>query len=571
VRGLLPAILLCATLAGCRDPTQVTVELSTDVTCADTPDGFRDLHIFVGKPGSLRSRPDASEPCDSARGEDLGTIVLVPSREDDAAFAVRVVAGVGVPADACVEPSYALTEEQQTEGRGCIVARRSLGFLPHKPLRLPIVLRASCLNVPCDEDTTCVRGSCVSARVNLDTCAEASGCTEDSLGGAGVGGSGGAGGGSGGAGAGGSSAGGSGGSGGAGGSGGMPLSFSAVEVGHDYTCAILDGRVFCWGDNTMGQFGNAATAGDTLVPTSPAMEGVTTATQLAAGGDHMCVLDGNAAVLCAGANDVQQSPGGPSPSPIPGASGALEIEAGEEHTCARLLGTVACWGQDASGQLAGSPLGGTSLDPVPTTVSSVRVSAGAAHTCIARGDPMQGVWCWGNNTDLQCGNASATVGDLWMLDSSDLHNASKIAVGAEHSCAVVDPAAVWCWGNSGAAGALGNGVANQTIHVPQQVDLPPSITQVTDIAATGNTTCIVAQPGGTVWCWGGPPAPAPNSVMQVSLPEPATDVSVGPDHACVLLASGQIRCWGDDYSGAVLGTGDSGTEVTTPQQPQLPP
>jgi len=210
----------CATLLhACREPTQVTLLLTTDASC--TADGFQGLAVAVASQAALpRSAPIArSKRCEPGDLQaSLGSIVVVPSENDDDAFAVRVVAGIGVPVESCTAPDYVLGPDDTAAGRGCIVARRSLSFLPNTKLELPILLRQTCLNVPCEVGNTCVDGHCVDATVDVDKCAEEGSCAEDDLvgGASSVGGAGGSGGvGVGGAGMGGTSAGGS----GAGGSG----------------------------------------------------------------------------------------------------------------------------------------------------------------------------------------------------------------------------------------------------------------------------------------------------------------------------------------------------------------
>ncbi|MCC6558094.1 MAG: hypothetical protein IT372_34535, partial [Polyangiaceae bacterium] len=188
--------LAAAVVLGCRAPTQVTVEVSTDVPCAE----LRGVTLTVGEPGALEalSPTTATDAC--AQGDPrsrVGSIVVVPSDEIDDAFGLRIVGGVDGEADACAAPDYA----------GCIVARREMRFVPHTELYLPVVLRGSCKDVPCDATTTCVLGECVPAVViDPGACVDPEACGEGSLGG-GAGGAGGAGGG----------AGGSGGSGGEGG------------------------------------------------------------------------------------------------------------------------------------------------------------------------------------------------------------------------------------------------------------------------------------------------------------------------------------------------------------------
>ncbi len=184
-------VLLAAAVvatSACREPTQITVELSTDVACAEA----RATTVTLGLPGQLEEGEPAvvSSACEAvgSRGE-LGTVVLVPSGDDDAPVGVKVTLAV---TDDAVEDC------SKEYGPHCIVARRSLRYLPHTPLVLPIELSRICQGVFCDEDTTCQNGVCVDATVDPNDCAAPPGCVPGGPGGSGGAGGGGAGGGGGG-------------------------------------------------------------------------------------------------------------------------------------------------------------------------------------------------------------------------------------------------------------------------------------------------------------------------------------------------------------------------------------
>lgn len=174
---------------GCQGPTQVMVDIYTDVSCTEM-DGVR---VVVGEPGHLEEKDPAArgEKCtkgDGPLGNKLGRVVIVPSGDDDSAeFAVKVVGGVYRKVDSCTA----------SDGyEGCIVARRALRFIPHSTLQLPIVLRSSCEGIGCTPTTTCVLGVCRDATIDDPNVCEVEGaCGEDVLGGGGAGGAGSGGGG----------------------------------------------------------------------------------------------------------------------------------------------------------------------------------------------------------------------------------------------------------------------------------------------------------------------------------------------------------------------------------------
>ncbi len=195
MRWLSFALVTCFAV-GCLEPTQITLELSTDVPCEETAGSA----ITVGVPLALETRDPVlvGQTCTAAgaRG-DLGSMVLVPSGDDDAPVGVKVALAVSddeaetlTVEEGCLKPDYA---------SHCIIARRSLRYLPNTPLVLPIELSRVCQGVFCDDDTTCVNGKCVDATVNPDDCTGPPGC-QPGTGGGGAGGSGGGGGGAGGSG-----------------------------------------------------------------------------------------------------------------------------------------------------------------------------------------------------------------------------------------------------------------------------------------------------------------------------------------------------------------------------------
>lgn len=141
----------------CLDPTQITLEITTDVKCAD----LHETSIAIGGLSQLEAgAPSATTGrCDPSTGQ-VGSLVVVPSGMGQAA-AVRVVAAFGgrKTADECVATGF--------KG-GCIVARRVVSYVSHTRLRLPIRLEAACADVPCDATETCLGGRCVPATVDCD-------------------------------------------------------------------------------------------------------------------------------------------------------------------------------------------------------------------------------------------------------------------------------------------------------------------------------------------------------------------------------------------------------------------
>jgi alpha-tubulin suppressor-like RCC1 family protein len=141
-----------------------------------------------------------------------------------------------------------------------------------------------------------------------------------------------------------------------------------------------------------------------------------------------------------------------------------------------------------------------------------------------------------------------------------LHGAA-IAVGAAHSCAVLENGGVACWGD-GARGQLGDGASGTGYHRGQPAKIA-GLTGVTLLRAGGDTTCAVIA-GGAVVCWGdgafgqlGDGTAADGHLSAVPVPVSGlmgvVDLGVSGENACAALTDGTVRCWGRNAPEAWLG------------------
>jgi hypothetical protein len=161
-------------VAGCRSPTQIAVELSTDEPCEIVAAGG--VAITVGQRDELEKKSDGPRTS-ACNGGEIGSIVLVPSGSRDGSLSLRVVLGVHRRAEECLSGEGGVADYG-----GCIVARRTLRYVPHTPLTLPVALRGACEGKPCPGQT-CVQGRCVDATiVDPSRCTDGRACGDDDLG-----------------------------------------------------------------------------------------------------------------------------------------------------------------------------------------------------------------------------------------------------------------------------------------------------------------------------------------------------------------------------------------------------
>ena len=146
------------------------------------------------------------------------------------------------------------------------------------------------------------------------------------------------------------------------------------------------------------------------------------------GGDHACTILADSSVSCWGKNDLDQlgdsSTTGPKSAwavsvDLPADFEAIDIDAGQDHTCAvGHDGDVYCWGSNSDGQLGiGTTVSSSlpSMAQLPAGVRALSVSAGSSHTCITTqsGD----VYCWGNGADSQTGESLVAVPNAGFTES----------------------------------------------------------------------------------------------------------------------------------------------------------
>ena len=138
-----------------------------------------------------------------------------------------------------------------------------------------------------------------------------------------------------------------------------PCQAKAVAIGRLHACALdLDGNVFCWGYNLDGlvQLGGP---GRVLVPVKVALP-----------------------------------------------AAADDLVAGKNDNCARVGGDVYCWGTNDVGELSCGPNDRTNaVHKIPSIPPSAQIAIGGGHVC-SRSAGNGTIWCWGNNTMGQTGQAT---------------------------------------------------------------------------------------------------------------------------------------------------------------------
>ncbi len=199
---------------------------------------------------------------------------------------------------------------------------------------------------------------------------------------------------------------------------GLTSGVSAIATSGNHSCALTVGSgVLCWGTNTYGEVGDAATVGFTrLTPIAvPSLASGVSALEM--GIQHSCALTTSGGALCWGNKFYSQLGGASGNNPVvpgdvlsapsmPPLLGISAISAGQDHTCAVASGGAKCWGYNFYGQVGDNTvtpfIRATPVDVFGLTAGISAISAGQSHSCaLTTGG---GVKCWGRNNIGQLGD-----------------------------------------------------------------------------------------------------------------------------------------------------------------------
>ena len=193
------------------------------------------------------------------------------------------------------------------------------------------------------------------------------------------------------------------------------------------------------------------------------------------------------------------------------------------------------------------------------------------HSCMVNYD--SSLYCWGNNQGGRIGVGNNTVLPiktpvhvLWQ-DGTEGASATMVAIGDEHSCAILDGATkdLACWGRNGQAqlGVGNNSNSGDWRYTPNNVSVPWNSTSVEALALGNDFSCGLLG-NGSVYCWGwngqGTLGDGKSSLPNAKEPQfvdlntSVTAIESGLDHICALSINGSVICWGRNDQGQ--GNGD---------------
>jgi alpha-tubulin suppressor-like RCC1 family protein len=341
------------------------------------------------------------------------------------------------------------------------------------------------------------------------------------------------------------------------------LSFAQISAGQDHSCGrtLNIGKLYCWGNNSSGQLGNAS-LNNKKRPTA-----VSSALQfrwVSAGAGHTCAITTDSKAYCWGANGSGQLGDGTftdrwTPKLVGGGHSWQQIEVGGSYswssfTCGLTTsGRVYCWGYNSSGQLGNGSADYYSYS-WPTETSDVGVtyrqlSAGGYHACAV--STANVAYCWGEASNGQTGNGGIFYEPTAVLGGLPFRN---VSAGQYHTCGTTTGSKAYCWGY-GYYGALGNGTTTDR-YSPRLVSETLSFSR---IFASSTHTCGLTT-AKKAYCWGYNysgqlgDGTTTRRLTPVAVKSGLLFSQLGTrgSHTCAVVATvGVGYCWGSNTSGQI--------------------
>ncbi|TGL63655.1 RCC1 domain-containing protein [Leptospira sarikeiensis] len=261
-----------------------------------------------------------------------------------------------------------------------------------------------------------------------------------------------------------------------------------ISFNQNNSLAIKDnGKVYTWGANAQGQLGlgntsepAVGTAGNPAAQTPPTeVPGISNAVMGAFGFNHAVILKSDGTVVAFGQNNVGQlgnadpaittTTVSSNPVNVVNLTNIIQVIAGSQHSAALDKdGYVYVWGRNQYGNLGnGTTSSATAISSTPTKVDGLtgikHIANGRDHILALKNDGT--VYAWGLNASGQLGIGNQDSPKNSPLLVNNITNAKRVFSGGTQSFAILADGTIKGWGENG-QGNLGNPDATTKVTEP---------------------------------------------------------------------------------------------------------
>ena len=264
----------------------------------------------------------------------------------------------------------------------------------------------------------------------------------------------------------------------------------------------MAGQLWGWGRNLDGNLGD-----NTVVNKSSPVQTVTFGTnwsQVSCGQNHTASIKTDGTLWMWGSGfygQIGNNTGLNRSSPVQTVAGGnnwSSVACGYYHTAAiKTDGTLWTWGQNSNGQL-GDNTATRKSSPVQTIAGGTNwssVAGGVFHTAATKTDGT--LWMCGQNSSGQLGDNTTIRKSSPVQTIAGGTNWSSVAGGVYHTAAIKTDGTLWTWGTN-AFGQLGD---NTLIHRSSPVQVVGFATNWSSVAC-GYYSTYALKKDGTLWAWG---------------------------------------------------------------------
>ena len=203
---------------------------------------------------------------------------------------------------------------------------------------------------------------------------------------------------------------------------GTAQDWSDITLGQAFSCGIRGGgRIFCWGDRSLGTFGDGSTSGSSSVPIAGGYIGGVPGTDwkdISSTNVHICGRTTNNRLYCWGEGSSGRL--GNNSSSDQSVPVEVQDQVGTTFTdwdfiwvnagasCGIRSGNAFCWGINSNGMLGVNSINSFEDAAMPVAGGfSDWVSISGDENVICGYRANRTAWCWGSNTNFRLGTGSA--------------------------------------------------------------------------------------------------------------------------------------------------------------------